>query len=490
MRDLFLGLDLGTSGCKLIAFDRDGAIVGRAARAYRQTILDIVHTLDLEMVWAKAVECFQELAAVDLAGRARTLAISALGEAFVLVDAAGRPLHPAPVSTDMRGLGAMAALNERIGAERLARLTGHAPSPIHSVYKLMWMKEHTPEILCSGVRCLCFHGFALMRLGLAPAIDQSLAARLMLLDVTTAEWSPMLLEAAGLRLDQLPPVVRSGTRLGQIPDETARQLRLPSGVELVAGAHDQPMGALGAGVLEPGMAMYSIGTTEALVVPRPALDTELAAQNIPIYAHAAPGGHVCLIGSQSGGRVLAWLHDMMGRPPQDIGGLLAEAAPVRATTPILLAHLAGSGTVLNDATSRAMLHGFGLETTRGDLVASFLEGITLEQALSLDHLTRTTGPLAEVRAIGGGTRSDLWLQMKADILGCPVTRMAVDDAPCLAGAILGRAAEDDGTDLARVVAEMVHTKESFAPRPEMHELHQQRKAVYARLYAAQRQING
>lgn len=490
MRDLFLGLDLGTSGCKLIAFDCLGTAIGHAARGYRQKIEDeIFHTLDLESVWANAVACFQELDARSLDGRVRTLSISALGEAFVLVNAAGKPLHPAPVSTDMRGLAAVDALNTRIGTERLARLTGHPPSPIHTIYKLMWMKEHTPEVLQDGVLCLCFHGYALTQLGLPPAIDRSFAARLMLLDVATDRWSPELLDAAGLTEDQLPPVVQSGTHLGRIPDQVAASLRLPGGVEVVAGAHDQPMGALGAGVIEPGSAMYAIGTTEAMVVPLRKLDTMLALRNFPVYAHAAPGLFVSLIGSQSGGRVIAWLHDMMGRESQDIGELLAEAAPIRDTSPMLLAHFSGSGTVLNDARSQAAVHGLGLETTRGDLVASFLEGITMEQAISLDHLVEATGALQDVRAIGGGTRSDAWLQMKADILGCPVTRMAVNDAPCLAGAILGRATIEEAADIAPVVEAMVHSDRRFEPRPEMHERHVRRKATYESLYGALRPFN-
>jgi xylulokinase len=490
MRDLFLGLDLGTSGCKLIAFDREGRAVGRAARSYRQKIEDeIFHTLDLEAVWAHAVACFEELDALSLNGRVRTLAISALGEAFVLVDRAGKPLHPAPVSTDMRGLSAMTALNRQLGAEHVARLTGHPPSPIHSIYKLMWMKKHTPEILRDGRLCLCFHGYALTQLGLPAAIDRSFAARLMLLDVETDRWSPALLDAAGLCEDQLPPVVQSGTPLGAIPDAVASALRLPSGVEVVAGAHDQPMGALGSGVIAPGMAMYSIGTTECLVVPLGELDTDLALSNFPVYAHAAHGLYITLIGSQSGGRVLAWLQDIMGREGQEIGALLAEAAPIRDTSPLLLAHFSGSGTVLNDATSRAAIHGLGLETTRGDLVASFLEGITLEQAISLDHLIEATGPLEEIRAIGGGTRSDGWLQMKADILGCRVTRMVVDDAPCLAGAILGRAALEAEGDVRAAVADMVRTGASFTPRPERQALHARRKAAYAELYGALRPFN-
>jgi xylulokinase len=489
MGDLFLGLDLGTSGCKLKAFDRAGRVVGRATRAYRQAIEnEIFHTLDAAAVWAKAAECFVELDARALEGHARTLAISALGEAFVLVDDSGTPLHPAPVSSDMRGRAAVEGLSTRIGAERLARLTGHPPSPIHSLYKLIWMKEHTPELLRAAAQCLCFHAFAILQLGLAPAIDRSLAARMMLHDVDADRWSPLLLDAAGLKLDQMPKIVPSGRLLGTIPDQVAARLKLPPGVQVVAGGHDQPMGALGAGVIEPGMAMYSIGTTEALAVPRAAFDADLCAHNIPVYPHVVPDRHVSLVGSQSGGRVLAWLSDMIGRAGNDIGALLAEAAPVREASPILLAHFSGSGSMLNDAGSSAAIHGLRLETTRGDLIASFLEGITLEQAASLDRLVEATGPLSDVRAIGGGAQSDAWLQMKADILGCAVTRMAVNDAPCLAGAILGRVAHDCTIGLADVVAEMVHAQGRFMPRPEMHAVHQRRKAIHAALYRALRPI--
>ena len=206
------------------------------------------------------------------------------------------------------------------------------------------------------------------------------------------------------------------------------------------------MGALGAGIVVPGAALYSIGTTEAFVAVPERPSPALGRHNIPCYPHVVPGRFVALAGSQSGGRVLAWYRQAMAAPgegatePIPFDRLLAALADAPPSWPILLPHFAGSGSVLNDHASLGALFGLQFDTSRQDILLAVLEGITFEQALSLEALSAAAGPTAELRAIGGGTRSAFWLQMKADMLGRPITRVSVADAPCLGAAILGRRA--------------------------------------------------
>jgi xylulokinase len=169
-----------------------------------------------------------------------------------------------------------------------------------------------------------------------------------------------------------------------------------------------------------------------------------------------------------------------------LAGLDGAAA---ADWPILLPHFAGSGSVLNDDDSLGAFFGLRFETGRRDMLLAALEGITFEQALSLEALAAAVGAIDEIRAIGGGSRSALWLQMKADILGRPVTRVGVADAPCLGAAILGRwATEAPQRSLAAVAAAMTATAETYAPRPERTAFHARRLEIYRALYAALRPL--
>lgn len=494
MTDIFLGLDLGTSSCKLIAFDREGRALAEATRDY--PVLNPGpgwFELDAETVWERAEACFREVDAARLSGRVRTLGISVLGEAMVALDADGKALGPAPISADIRCMDEVETLRLAIGDERIYAITGQPLSPIYTLPKLMWWRRHRPEWMAKAAKFLCFGDFALLRLGLSPVIDDTMASRALLFDRDARRWSDELLALAGVRPDQLAAIGRSGDAVGVIPPDVAERLHLPAGVTVILGGHDQAMGALGAGVVEPGMAMYSIGTTEALVVavrqPVPAFGPG----NIPCSAHVVPGAYAALAGNQSGGRALAWYREAMGieaeggAQPIGLGAAMAALSDEPPTWPLLLPHFLGSGSVLNDPASLAALIGLRFDTSRADLLHAVLEGISFEQALSLEAL-QAAGPIDSVRAVGGGTRSPFWLQMKADILDRPVTRILVKDAPCLASAILGRASVEPDCDIAELVREMVRAGETFQPRAERHRQHAVRLSIYRDLYKALRPL--
>ena len=255
-----------------------------------------------------------------------------------------------------------------------------------------------------------------------------------------------------------------------------------------------PWAALGAGIVAPGAALYSIGTTEALVAVPAGPSPELGLHNIPCYAHIVPGRYVALAGNQSGGRVLAWYREAMASPGDgttdaiSLDRLLASLREVAPDWPILLPHFAGSGSVLNDHTSLGALFGMQFDTGRDDILLAFLEGITFEQALSLETLSAAAGPIDELRAIGGGSRSAFWLQMKADILGRPITRVSVADAPCLGTAILGKWAMERRSSIEDVAAAMVKTADTVRPRPDRHAAHAARLEIYRDLYTALRPL--
>lgn len=489
MNDIFLGLDLGTSGCKLIAFDRSGRELARAARGYPVEAPHPGHAeLDPDRVWAAAVECFEEVDARSLAGRVRTLAVACQGEAMLPVDRDGRVLAASPISADMRALAELAELERSVGAEKIYAITGQPASPIYSLPRLMWWKRTQPELFEKTWRFLCYGDFAMLRLGLPPRIDEGMAARTMAYDIDRRGWSAELLETAGASAGQLPEIAASGETAGVVPDGVAERLRLPAGVIVVVGGHDQPMSALGTAIGKPGTALYAIGTTESIVVVLDGRPPGLGAHNIPCYPHVVAGTFVGLAGSQSGARVLSWYHEAASAP-DDRSTIEARLAGLTDTVPrwpLLLPHLAGSGSVLNDHQSLGALFGLNFEVTRDDLLLAVLEGITFEQALSLEALSQAAGEIESLSAVGGGTRSSLWLQMKADILGKPVTRLAIADAPCLGGAILGCAAIS-GAQAMEVANSMISVGQTFRPRPERHAAHAQRLAVYRSLYEALRE---
>ena len=491
MSNIFLGLDLGTSGCKLIAFDSSGRELARAARTY-----PVINSgpglleLDADIVWLQAEACFREICARALPGQVKTLCVSVLGEAVLPVDRAGNALALSVISADMRCMAEVEELAQRFGADRIYAITGQPLAPIYSLPKLMWWKKNRTDLIDKACKFVCFGEFVLMRLGLPPIIDEGMAARMLAFDIERKAWSQELLDMASLTPRHLPGVAPSGTILGVIAPDIAIRLALPDGVRVVLGGHDQPMGALGAGAVERGTAVYSLGTTEALVVQLPGASVALRAHNIPCYPHVIPDLRVGLAGNQSGGRVLTWYREAMslagesGASVASLDELLASLEDEEPAWPILLPHFLGSGSVLNDHDSLGALFGLRFDTKRSHILLSLLEGITFEQAMSLEALSRAAGPIRTLRVIGGGARSTLWLQMKADILNRPLMQIAVPDASCLGGAILGRWALDRLRSIGEIADAMVTTGQTFHPRADRHLAHAERLEIYRTLYKA------
>lgn len=477
-----LGLDIGTTSCKVICYTADGAHVAQASTRYQ-----LAHPkpgwaeLDPDDVIAAVEQVLTHLAPhVDGFDRL-ALAISAQGEAVILVDREGRALTPIPVSMDMRGLEAIAAMRRDSAAVKAAESAGQDLNPLTSLAKLLWFRDAPGQPLARTDKALCVGEFVMAHLGLRPVMDHSMAARMGLLDIQAKTWSRDLLEAAGLSPDLLPALAPSGSYVGTVPAERMASLGLDRDVEVYVGGHDQACAMLGAGVTDGSTALYSIGTTEAIAVPTDEITGDLAELHIVPYPHVVNGKSVLLFGSQHGGRVLPWLARLTGR---DGGEAIPHDLPSTPSALTVVPHLAGTGSILADDEARATIHGLDYDTTPQSLTLAALEGVTMEQALGLSRLAAGGLRITGLRAVGGGTRSDIWMQIKADVLALPIDCLAEPDTACAGAAALagqGAGAFQCAEDAA---ARMVAVRQRFAPRPELREIYELKRELYGRTYMA------
>jgi len=275
-----------------------------------------------------------------------------------------------------------------------------------------------------------------LRLGLKPAMGWPLAGRTMLFDVRRHEWSGEILDRIGLSPERLARPLPSGTIVGAV----ARNLGLAKDAVVVTGGHDQPCGALGAGAIEPGTAMYATGTVECITpaFARPILTPALRRNNLCTYDHAAPGMYTSVAYSLTGGNILKWYRDQFA-PGQNYEEILKTAA-TEPTKLLVLPYWMASGTPYFDLCTPGAILGLRLSTTRGEILRALLEGVALEMRLNLEILRESGCAIKELRAVGGGAKSAYWTQLKADVLGRPITTLNVTEAGCLGAAMLACAA--------------------------------------------------
>ncbi|MHC4433553.1 MAG: FGGY-family carbohydrate kinase [Planctomycetota bacterium] len=420
-----IGLDIGTTGCKAIIFDDQWKIAGQSSREYPiLTPQGGWAEQDAELVWSLALESLGEAVSQNRADSPTALALSAQGEAVMPVDADGVPLRHAILGMDTRTTAENRRLAETFGPEKLFRRTGMPMHTMNTITKLLWLKAHEPELYRSAHRFLLYEDYFLRRLGGRAVTSHCLASRTQMYDLETATWAEDILDRCQIdasRLAELPTEV--DTVVGTLDKAIAKQLGLGSEVALVSGGHDQACAALGSGVIEPGLAMVSTGTAEVVEVATstPVLNESLRKGNISVYRHVVPGLYLAMTLNHSGGLLLRWFRDTLcrdkselaSRTKRDAYDLILADASAEPTDLMVLPHFAGAGTPSLDTTSRGAILGMSFATTQADIAKAILEGLTFELRVNLDLLRSAGIDISELRAVGGGARSDMWLQMAA-----------------------------------------------------------------------------
>ena len=267
---------------------------------------------------------------------------------------------------------------------------------------------------------------------------------------------------------------------------------------MVTGGHDQPCGALGAGVTRPGMAVYATGTVECITpaFARAAFTDELRDNNLCTYDHTAPGMYATCAYSLTGGNILKWFRDQFGAVEVAQAAqagknayelLLAQVG--EAPSPLLvLPYFTPTGTPYFDTTTPGAVLGLRMSTTRGQFIRGLLEGVAFEMRLNVEILEHSGCRIDQFRAIGGGAKSKLWTQLKADVIGKPITMLDVTEAGCLGVAMLARSA-DTGTPISELADKWVHPLSSVQPDPVRAAAYAERFQTYRRLYPTLRELS-
>ena len=493
----FLGLDVGTSGCKAVVFDASGQPLASASREYA-VISSQPHwaELDSRQVGDACLEVIAEAASQCAHDRVQGLGISSQGEAFTLLDGQGNVLANAMVSSDSRAIGQVRVFP--FDAIRLYEKTGHTAHPIFSLYKLLWLREECPDLWSKAARILCFEDYIHHRLGLEPAISFSLAARTMLFNVTEKRWDPEILAASGIRAEQFSRPLPPGDVVGTLSGSICEKLNLAPGAIMVTGGHDQVCAALGCGAIRPGIAALGSGTVECIAAAfsEPILTPALRDANLCTYSHAAPGLYATLAYNLSGGNVLRWFRQEWAAREvaatagtgADVYDLILDLMPEPPTKLMVLPYFTGSGTPHFDNHTPAAILGLRLTTGRGEVLKALLEGLCFELEANLRILGSSGIAVEEIRATGGGAKYPRWLQLKADVFNRTVRIPKVTEAGCLGAALLACAARDQ-RDVESLVSRWVQLGDATVPDPDRARFYQDRFAHYEETYRCLRALS-
>lgn len=455
------GLDIGTTGCKVTVFTEEGENLGREYRDYPVTRANDAQELDAHSLAAGIRDCVR--AAKARFGAIDAMGVTSFGEAFVLTDENGEPLRPVMLCTDARGAEESAAFCESFGGGRAAEIAGVMPSESYSFPKLMWIKAHEKSIFGHARHAMLIEDYAIWLLTGRHVIDYSLAARTGAFDIRKCCWSSEILDAAGLDARLFSTPVPTGSVAGTDADGTL----------IIAAGHDQVACAAGAGVFKPGIAAEGAGTVECMT---PVFESIPAT---PRFAHdnycAVPffGSYVTYAYSYTGGELLRWCRDALCRRSHEE----LQSVPCSGPTGLLiLPHFAGAATPYMDSGSRGAILGLSLATTDRDIYLACMEAVAYEMRLNREHLAASGVKFDSLVATGGGAKSKLWMQIKADILGIPFTTLATDDAGTVGCAMMAGVACGAFANMDDAKTRLVRQTGRFMPDASRH-------ARYSALYS-------
>ena len=490
----YIGIDIGTTGSKAVAFDDSGKILAEASREYPiKSPWNGWFELESGEVITLCKTIIAKVAAeIRYGDPVRAIGIASQGETFTLLDKHDNYLSNAMVSSDGRSSPQVEEICRKFGKEKLYRITGHSAHTLFSLFKLQWIKENQPEVLEKTKRLLCFGDLLRYELTGQAMISYNLAARTMFFDVSEKRWSDEILDEVGVSSEILSVPVEAGCSAGPVKATIAEELGLPKDTIVATGGHDQCCGSIGVGVTGPGMAAYSIGTVECITpaFEECVLDKTMMNSNLATYPYTLPDLYTTVAFCITGGSGLKWFIDNLCKCEknraveygENVYRQMLGAMPSEPTNLFVLPHFSSTGTPYFDPSPLGAILGMNLNTTKTELLKGLLEGITYEMKLNLELLSHSGIDLRDLRAFGGGVRSEVWMQIKADILGIPITCFEVREAGCMGAAMLAAKAAEDVDSVNDCCEKWVKFLKVYEPDESRKVLYQQRYEVYKGLY--------
>lgn len=500
------GLDIGTTGCKCTVFDEKGNYLGKAYKDYPIKRQTLGHEIDMSSLKESVIEVVTEMAAQypDIAG----LGVTSFGETFVLTDEDGVPLDVAMLYTDPRGSEECCELIDRLGEKTIAHITGVRPHEMYTISKLMWVKKHKSEIYNAAKHVFLVEDFIVFVFSKITQIDYSLATRTMAFDIERLDWSKEIFEAAGIDASMLSKPVPTGSAAGRITEEMAEITGLNKDTVIVSISHDQVAAAVGSGAFSSALAVDGAGTVECMIPiydRLPNIDKMYEGYFVTV-PYVLTGKYVTYAFQYTGGALVQWCIDNIARQEKSLAkemGISVNEFLERdyarrmmergkaADEPsglLILPHFAGAATPYMDTGSKGVIVGLTTDTSASEIYMACLEGVCYEMYLIYKKLRDTGINYRSFNATGGGAKSAVWMQMKADILGVPFTALKTVDAGTVGSAMLTGIAIGIFSDLQDAAAHMVEETITYEPRKSQHDRYMEIYERYEKLYDAVRPL--
>jgi xylulokinase len=479
---MYLGIDLGTSGIKVILLGENGKVVDSATADLSVSRPQLLWSEQDPQHWWQGLErCMQQLCQRRSLATVKAIGLAGQMHGATLLDAEHQIIRPAILWNDGRSFAQCQQLEEQVSS--LQQITGNLAMPGFTAPKLLWLQQQQPEQFASIAKVLLPKDYLRFCLSGDFASDMSDSAGTLWLDTAARDWSDTMLSACGLSRDHMPELFEGNQITGTLLPQLARKWGMQN-VPLVAGGGDNAAGAVGAGIVKPGQAMLSLGTSGVYFAVSDGFRANPQSA-VHSFCHALPDTWHLMSVTLSAASCLQWYADSVVRTP--VATLLDELNTSDIDTvnaPLFLPYLSGERTPHNRPDARGVLFGLSHDSDRVALTYSVLEGVSFALAEGADALHASGLVPEEISLIGGGARSPYWRQLLADVLNRPLSfREGGEVGPALGAARLAQLATEPAARLTEVCPPPALINE-HQPNAERHDRLAQRYKRFKSLYQA------
>lgn len=493
MEKLLLGIDVGTSACKVAVFNLQGKVLSQSSKEYR---VYYPHSGFVEQNpnewWESVCTAIKETIASSQINPSQIAGIGIDGQSWsaIPIDKKGNVLCNTPIWMDTRADDICKETINRIGFDRIFMLSGNSFEPTYSTPKILWFKKNMPDVYNSTYKFLQSNSFIAFKLTGQISQDLSQGYGIHSFNMKEGKWDDSFCEELGFDRDKLPEIFQCHDVIGEVTGVAAAQTGLVKGTPVVAGGLDASCGTLGAGVIKVGQTQEQGGQAGGMSI---CLDSAIAHQKLILSFHVIPELWLLQGGTVGGGGAIKWFKQELGAfeeieakakgsNPFKVMDEEAEKIPVGSDGLIFLPYMAGERSPLWDKKAKGVFFGLGYNKTRAHIIRAIMEGC----AFALQHNLKTAEEIGvgtdKLVAMGGAANSRLWTQMKADITGKTINVPTSDTATTLGAAILAGVGTGLYKSFAQAVEDTIVITRTHEPDLQAHARYKNNYEIYLELY--------
>lgn len=493
MKPYLLGIDIGTSACKVAVFDRCGQVKASASGDYSVYYPQEGWAEQNPEEWWKAV-CLSVREALKKGGinpeEIAGIGIDGQSWSAIAVDKGGEVLTNTPIWMDTRAADICDELNEKAGADNIFELSGNSLQPAYTTAKIIWYQRNMPELYERTDKILQSNSYIVYKLTGEMSQDLSQGYGLHCFDMHTGTWDEGMGEKLGIPASMLPKLYPCHEIVGKVTEKAAKECGLAGGIPVAAGGLDAACGTLGAGVIRPGECQEQGGQAGGMSI---CMDTYKANERLILGFHVVPGRWLLQGGTTGGGGVMRWLQrefadyereegKRSGKSSLELFNEAAGKVPAGCDGMVFLPYMAGERSPIWNPNAKGVYYGLDFSKTKGHFIRSAMEGVAFSLRHNLETAKEAGADVQVLKSMGGSANSLLWTQIKSDVTGKPVTVPSSDTATTLGAAILAGVGVGMYRDFEEAVSLTVQDKRFHEPEEKHREVYERAYQKYLKIY--------